>query len=114
MASDNQPSIPPVDVFEDENGLTVLADLPGVTRDQLSVRVDGDTLAIEATARVSSADNMQLVYSEALIPAFQRQFTLSRELDPARIEASLKDGVLRLLIPKSEAAKPRRIEVKAG
>ena len=114
MASDNQPSIPPVDVFEDENGLTVLADLPGVTRDQLHVRVDGDTLAIEGTASVNGADNMQLVYSEALIPAFQRKFTLSRELDPGRIEASLKDGVLRLLIPKSEAAKPRRIEVKTS
>ena len=114
MASDNQPSIPPVDVFEDENGLTVLADLPGVTRDQLHVRVDGDTLAIEGTASVNGADNMQLVYSEALIPAFQRKFTLSRELDPGRIEANLKDGVLRLLIPKSEAAKPRRIEVKTS
>lgn len=114
MASDNQPSIPPVDVFEDENGLTVLADLPGVARDQLGVRVDGDTLTIEANVSIPGADNMQLVYTEALVPAFRRQFTLSRELDPARIEASLKDGVLHLLIPKSEAARPRRIEVRAG
>jgi HSP20 family protein len=63
---------------------------------------------------VSQPQNMELVYGEAQVPSYRREFTLSRELDAARIEASLKDGVLRLTIPKLEEAKPRRIEVRAG
>ncbi|HYF43966.1 MAG TPA: Hsp20/alpha crystallin family protein [Ramlibacter sp.] len=104
--------VPPVDVYEDDGGITLLADLPGVGRDQLGVRVDGDTLLIEGTAQVSGPQNMELVYGEAQPATYRRQFTLSRELDASRIEAQLKDGVLRLSIPKAEEAKPRRIEVR--
>ena len=106
--------VPPVDVFENESGITLLADLPGVSRDRLGVRVDGESLFIEATATPSGPDNMELVYGEAQIPSYRRQFTLSRELDASRIEAALKDGVLRLTIPKLEEARPRRIEVRVG
>ena len=107
--------VPPVDIFEDDAGITVLADLPGVSREQLGVRVDGDSLVIEATAdAIAVPQGMELVYSEAQFPSYRRQFTLSRELEPARIEAALKDGVLRLTIPKAEEAKPRRIEVRAA
>lgn len=106
--------VPPVDVFEDESGITLLADLPGVARDGLSVRVDGDSLQIEGTVAASGPQQMELVYGEALYPSYRRRFTLSRELDTARIEAQLKDGVLRLSIPKAETAKPRRIEVQVG
>lgn len=106
--------VPPVDVFEDESGITLLADLPGVSRERLGVRVDGDSLFIEATAAATGPDNMELVYGEAQVASYRRQFTLSRELDTARIEAALKDGVLRLTIPKLEEAKPRRIEVRVG
>lgn len=104
--------VPPVDVFEDESGITLLADLPGVSRDRLGVRVDGDSLVVEATATTVQPENMQLVYGEAQYPSYRRQFTLSRELDASRIEASLKDGVLKLGIPKLEEAKPRRIDVR--
>lgn len=106
--------VPPVDVFENESGITLLADLPGVSRDRLGVRVDGDSLVIEATAATVGPQDMQLVYGEAQYPSYRRQFTLSRELDASRIEASLKDGVLKLSIPKLEEAKPRRIEVQVG
>ena len=111
-----QPAVvPPVDIYEDEASITVLADLPGVSREQLGVRVDGDTLVIEASATgISVPKDMELIYGEARFPSYRRQFTLSRELDPGRIEASLKDGVLRLAIPKSEQARPRRIEVRAA
>ena len=107
-------TIPPVDVFEDESAITLLADLPGVPREQLHVRVDGDNLLLEATAVTGGPENMELVYGEAQCPAYRRQFTLSRELDPSRIEAQLRDGVLRLTIPKAEEARPRRIQVQAG
>ena len=106
--------IPPVDIFENESGITLLADLPGVSRDRLGVRVDGETLVIEATASTVGPQDMELVYGEAQYPSYRRQFTLSRELDASRVEASLKDGVLKLSIPKLEEAKPRRIEVRVG
>lgn len=104
--------VPPVDVFENEAGITLLADLPGVSRDRLGIRVDGDSLILEATAATIQPKDMELVYSEAQYPSYRRQFTLSRELDASRIEASMKDGVLRLAIPKLEEAKPRRIDVR--
>jgi len=106
--------VPPVDVFENESGITLLADLPGVSRDRLGVRVDGENLVIEATAATPQPQEMQLVYGEAQYPSYRRQFTLSRELDAARIEASLKDGVLKLSIPKLEEARPRRVEVRVA
>jgi HSP20 family molecular chaperone IbpA len=104
--------VPPVDVYEDAAGITLLADLPGVSRDRLTVRVDGESLVLEATASTAQPEGMQLIYGEAQFPSYRREFTLSRELDASRIEASLKDGVLRLAIPKLEEAKPRRIEVR--
>ena len=106
--------VPPVDVFETESSITLLADLPGVQREQLHVRVDGDSLVLEATAATAGPENMELVYGEQQYAAYRRQFTLSRELDTARIEAQLRDGVLRLTIPKAEEAKPRRIQVQVG
>ena len=106
--------VPAVDVFENEASITLLADLPGVPRDQLNVRVDGETLVLEATAATAGPENLQLVYGEAQIPTYRRQFTLSRELDASRIEAQLRDGVLRLTIPKAEEARPRRIQVQVG
>lgn len=106
--------VPPVDVFEDDAGITLLADLPGVSREHLGLRVDGESLTLEATATTAQPENMQLVYGEAQFPSYRRQFTLSRELDASRIEASLKDGVLKLAIPKLEEARPRRIEVRVG
>lgn len=111
----NQPFVvPPVDVYEDESGITLLADIPGVSRERLGVRVDGESLTLEATASTAQPEGMELVYGEAEHPSYRRQFTLSRELDTARIEATLKDGVLKLAIPKVEEAKPRRIEIKVS
>jgi len=106
--------VPPVDVFEDESSITVLADLPGVTREQLQVRVDGETLVLEAVASTAGPQDMELVYGELQCPAYRRQFTLSRELDSQRIEAHLREGVLRLVLPKAEEARPRRIQVQVG
>jgi HSP20 family protein len=107
-------AVPPVDVFEDENGITLLADLPGVSRERLNVRVDGESLLVEGTAQADVPQGLELVYGEARLPVYRREFTLSRELDAGRIDAQLKDGVLRLRIPKAEEAKPRRIEVQVA
>jgi len=106
--------VPSVDVLEDDTGITLLADLPGVEREQLELRVEGDTLQIEAGLSTVMPADLQPVYAEVRVPRYRRAFTLSRELDAARIEANLKDGVLRLRIPKQAHAQPRRIEVKAS
>lgn len=105
---------PPVDIFEDEGGVTLLADLPGVAREGLEVRVDGDNLVIEGRAQVPEVGEMELIHSEMLSLVYRRSFSLSRDLDPQKIEAELKDGVLRLRLNKAEQAKPRRIEVRGG
>lgn len=106
--------IPPVDVVEDEAGITLTADLPGVAKENLAIRMDGDTLTIEAPVSLGESQNMEPVYAEIRAAAYKRSFTLSRELDTAKIDAALKDGVLKLYVPKAEQAKPRRIEVKAS
>ena len=106
--------VPRIDVLEDDTGITLLADLPGVPRDRLELKVEGDTLLVEGVVATPMPQQLQSVYAEVRVPRYRRTFTLSRELDASRIEANLKDGVLNLRIPKQEHARPRRIEVRAG
>jgi HSP20 family molecular chaperone IbpA len=106
--------LPAVDVFEDASGITLLADMPGVSKDQLEVRVEGDALLIEGGVQRLTPDGLEAVYAEVRVPRYRRSFTLSRELDTARIEANLKDGVLTLRIHKQAHAQPRRVAVTAG
>ena len=110
-----QPAMSPrVDVIEDEKGITLFADLPGVARDALEIHVEGESLTIEGQVAAATPEAMQAAYAEVRVPRYRRTFTLSRELDGSRIEAQLKDGVLRLWIPKQEHAQPRRINVKVA
>jgi HSP20 family protein len=111
---DTPTMIPRVDVLEDETGITLLADLPGVPRDALEIHVEGESLTIEGAVAATTPEGMEPTYAEVRVPRYRRSFTLSRELDGGRIEAQLKDGVLRLRIPKQEHAQPRRISVKVG
>jgi HSP20 family molecular chaperone IbpA len=106
--------LPAVDVFEDASGITLLADMPGVPKEQLELKVEGESLLIEGTVQPRTPDAMEAMYAEVRAPRYRRSFALSRELDITRIEANLKDGVLRLRIPKQAHAQPRRIEVMAG
>ncbi|MDQ6629723.1 MAG: Hsp20/alpha crystallin family protein [Pseudomonadota bacterium] len=106
--------LPPVDIVEDASGITLTADLPGVDRSELSIGVDGRTLTIEAPLRFGEADSLVSVYAEVRANHYRRSFELSSELDTAAVEASLKDGVLTLHLPKLERAKPRRIDVRVG
>lgn len=105
---------PAVDVFEDETGITLLADMPGVPRDQLDLHVEGDTLLVEGRVQPQTPSGLEAVYAELRVPRWRRSFTLSRELDTSKIDANLKDGVLTLRIPKQAHAQPRRIAVNAG
>lgn len=113
-AEDRSALLPPVDVVEDPTGITLWADLPGAERDSLNIDVNGDTLTIEADFSLGESAGTEPLYVEVRSPRYRRSFTLSRELDAGRIEAVLRDGVLRLRVPKLEEAQPRRIEVRAG
>jgi HSP20 family protein len=106
--------LPRVDVIEDAAGITMHADLPGVSKDRLALRVEGETLQIEGDIASETPEGMEPIYAEVQLPRYRRAFTLSRDLDTSRIDAELKDGVLTLRIPKAEHAQPRRVEVKPG
>ena len=106
--------VPRVDVVEDETGITILADLPGVTHDQLEVRLEGEALVMEAPLQPLTTEVQTLVYAEVQATQYRRSFTLSRELDASRTDATLKDGVLTLRVPKQETAQPRRVTVQLG
>ena len=107
-------ALPAVDVFEDSGGITLLADMPGVPKEQLELRVEGEDLLIDGSVQPRTPDGLEAIYAELRVPHYRRSFTLSRELDTTRIEANLKDGVLTLRIPKQAHAQPRRIVVTAG
>lgn len=111
---DDRAMLPRVDVLEDDSGITLLADLPGVPKDKLELKVEGDTLWIEGAVAQALPEGLEAVYAEVRVPRYRRAFTLSRELDSGRIDANLKDGVLNLRIPKQAHAQPRRIQVQAG
>ena len=104
---------PAVDISENDVGIELVADLPGVRKEGLAVKVDGNNLTIEGSAQIDVPQNLEPLYGEIRSRHFRRSFTLSRELDPSKIEAKLTNGVLRMHIPKSEAARPRRIEIRA-
>lgn len=113
QAQRDQPAMTPrVDVLEDETGITLLADMAGISKDTLDVRVEADSLTIEGTISSATPQAMEATYAEVRVPRYRRSFALSRELDTSKIEASLKDGVLKLRVPKQEQAQPRRISVK--
>lgn len=104
--------LPPVDISEDSEGITLKADLPGVAKENLAISVEGDTLTIVGRVRLGEAANMRSVYVEASVDSYRRSFMLSRDLDTTRIDAQMRSGVLTLKVPKREQAKPRRIEVR--
>ncbi len=103
---------PPVDIHEDEQGLVVVADLPGVESGALDVQVDGGVLTIHARASHVAAGTP--VYREFELSGFFRQFQLPEEIEVARISADLKHGVLTLRLPRAARAQPQRIQVRTS
>src|SRR3984885_14921406 len=101
---------PPVDVFEDSQGITLWADLPGVTKDKLDVKVHDGNLYIEAEAVVPTPAGLRLQHAEIREPRFARAFSLSPDFDTSKIFANLQNGVLKLTIPRRDEARPRPIE----
>jgi HSP20 family molecular chaperone IbpA len=106
--------LPPVDVIEDATGITLYADLPGVGKEQLNLRVEADTLTIEGEVALNAPEGLQPSHAEVQVPRYRRVFTLSKELDPDKIAAELTHGVLKLRIPKAEHAQPRKVQIRVS
>lgn len=104
--------VPPADIYESQDALTVILEMPGVEKDNVDVRVEEGMLNIEGRLALSKYEGLLPLYTEYNIGHYARSFRLSAKVDQARIGAELKDGVLSLTLPKAEEAKPRTIKVK--
>lgn len=105
---------PSVDIFETDNQITLLADMPGVVPENLSIDLRDNTLTLEGDISPVDAQQEEMIYTEYSTGRYYRQFSLSEVIDQAKIDAQLQDGVLRLSLPKIEKATPRQITVKAA
>jgi HSP20 family molecular chaperone IbpA len=103
---------PPVDVYENRDEILVIADVPGVPNDAVSIRLEKEQLSLHA--RRGDRARGDLVSGRALLADWSRTFVVPRGIDAEKISAELKDGVLTIHLPKSEAVKPRQITVRAG
>lgn len=108
----NAALMPPVDVTEDASGITLLADLPGVPKEKLSLNVESDLLTIEGELELNTPEGMQAAHADVGLTRFKRTFTLSKELDTEHVSAEFNQGVLKLRIPKAAHAQPKRINIQ--
>ena len=105
--------IPAVDIYETAQGITVTADMPGISKERLNVQADRNNLLIEGEAAIDVPSGMEAIYADVPATRYRRSFVLSGELDTERIEATLKDGVLTLRIPKRAEFRPRKVEIRS-
>jgi HSP20 family protein len=104
--------LPTADIFETDDALTVVLEMPGVDRDNIDVSVENGLLTVEGKINFNKYEGMQPVYSEYNIGPYRRTFRISSQVAQDKIRAEMRDGVITLVLPKAEEAKPRRIEVK--
>lgn len=103
--------MPVTDIFETDQALTLMLEMPGVRKESVDVQVENDVLTISGRIDFSNYEGLQPVYTEYNVGDYARSFQISSKLDQAKIKAQLKDGVMTLVLPKAEKAKPRKISV---
>lgn len=103
--------VPYTDIYETEDSLAVVMDMPGVQSDRVDVTVEKDVLRIEGRIDFASYEGLNPLYTEYNVGHFTRSFHLSSKIDQDRIAATMEDGVLTLTLPKAEEAKPRQIKI---
>lgn len=103
---------PPVDIYEDAEGIVLIADMPGVSRERLNLQVDRDALIVEGEAGIDLPEAMEALYADVHSTRYRRSFVLGSELETGGIEAVLRDGTLTVRIPKRAELRPRKIEVR--
>ncbi|MCF7854664.1 MAG: Hsp20/alpha crystallin family protein [Candidatus Pacebacteria bacterium] len=106
--------VPPVDIRESVSDVVLLADMPGVDENNVDVDLEGDVLTIRGHGEETTPQGHSLNYREYRSGNYERSFTLSRDIDREAVTAVMKNGVLRLTLPKAKEAQPKRITVKAG
>jgi HSP20 family protein len=104
---------PPVDIYETGEGITLLADMPGVSKERLNLRVEGNNLLVEGSIGIAPQEQMTALYADVRSTVYRRSFALSNELETDKIDANLKHGLLTVRIPKRAELRARRIEVKS-
>ncbi len=104
--------VPAADIFEGENDLTVILEMPGVEKSNVDIHVEDGVLNVEGRLDLIKYQGLQPLYTEYNIGHYSRSFRLSNKIDQTKIAAEMKDGVLSLKLPKVEEAKPRTIQVK--
>ena len=105
---------PAVDIFETEKDINLLADLPGVKSDDLKIDLRDNVLTLSGDVTPLEGPDEKDIFSEYEVGKYYRQFTLSEEIDQNKIEAELKEGVLRLILPKAAKAVPKKITIKTA
>ena len=105
---------PLTDIVETADAVHLTLEMPGVAPDGVEIDLDKRVLSVRGRASRPSSDQYELVHAEYALGDFERAFSLSEDFDPDRIEARMRNGVLSLVLPRAEAAKPKRIEVKAA
>ena len=103
--------LPNTDIFESDEALTVVLEMPGVEKGNVEVNVDNGVLTVEGRIKFDKYEGMEPVYTEYSVGPYRRSFRISGTIDQNKIRAEMIDGVVTLVLPKAEAAKPRRIEV---
>ena len=103
--------MPTADIFETEDALTVVLEMPGVSKDNVDVSVESGVLTIEGRIDFQKYEGLQPVYGEYNVGPYRRGFRISSQIDQNKIAAEMRDGVITLTLPKAEEAKPRRITV---
>ncbi len=106
--------LPHTDIFERENEIVVVAEMPGVRRDAVDVNLENDELRIAGHVDEVAIEGHELAYAEYEVGDYERVFRITGGIDSERIDATMKDGILRIVLPKSKGAMPQRISVKAG
>ena len=106
--------VPDVDIWEDEQGLRLWADMPGVTEKDVDVVLKDNVLTITGNVDAEIYNQLSPVYTEYNVGNYYRQFALNEHIDDRRIQARMRNGVLEVELPKREEAKPRKIEVRSA
>jgi HSP20 family molecular chaperone IbpA len=106
--------VPRADIYEVDNQIVIVADVPGVDENSVEITLDKNVLTINAYVDPVEMEGYALGFAEYEVGDYQRSFRLSDEIDREKIQATIKDGVLRLYLPKAAAAQARKISVKAG
>jgi HSP20 family molecular chaperone IbpA len=106
--------VPTADIFEAEQALTIVLEMPGVDKSNVDINIESGVLTVEGRVDFGKYEGMQPVYTEYNIGHYRRSFSLSNKIDQTKITAEMKDGVLTFALPKAEEAKPRKISITGG